>query len=244
MLSSSKIITNSSCLTNRSLTFVLKIFRDIMMQQTSTLSNTTSSKFTGEEHHHILYLIFSSANYLKDPALGQVKSMKYWHHVGRLKYSYGAVKMMLIKKLNNISNMDNLGSTKDLEAIALSLSKIITKMKEIIHLAKEHLYFSNGLPRIYSLLDEPRLTRWLRTIADEDKPERQWSRLVIYLVDEQKLQQQKINIFVAHPNHLSLNLRIHPERTHFKKVDITLVIIPTHWLQHQNALSVTIKMVI
>ena len=142
-------------------------------------------------------------NYLKDPALSLVKSLKDINAIwDRLKFSYGDVKMMLTKKLNQISSMDNLSSTKDHEAIALSLSKIITTLKETIHLAEQHnieqnLYFSDGLTRIYNLLDEPRLSRWLRTIAEEGNPKQQWSRLVTYLEDEQKLQQQRINILEA-----------------------------------------------
>jgi len=87
-------------------------------------------------------------NYLKEPALSLVKSMKDINAIWeRLKFSYGDVKMMLIKKLNQISNMDSLSSTKDQEAIALSLSKLVTLLKEIINLAEQHkiepnLYYS------------------------------------------------------------------------------------------------------
>ena len=139
-------------------------------------------------------------NYLKEPALSLVKSMKdinvIWE---RLKFSYGDVKMMLNKKLNQISNMDSFFSTKDREAIALSLSKLITTLKETIALAEQHnieqnLYYSDGLTRIYNLLDESRLSRWLRSITDEDDPKQIWKKLITYLEGEQKLQQQKINI--------------------------------------------------
>ncbi|XP_066924259.1 uncharacterized protein [Clytia hemisphaerica] len=115
-------------------------------------------------------------NYLKDPALSLVKSIKDIDTIwDRLKFSYGDVKMMLTKKLNQLSSMDSLFNLKDHEAISLSLSKLVVTMKESITLAEQHkiehnLYFSDGLVRIYNLLDESRLSRWLRAIADEDKP--------------------------------------------------------------------------
>lgn len=55
--------------------------------------------------------------------------------------------------------MDLLSKTKGAETLAFSLSKIITALKEMVLLAekhniKQHLYYSDGLHRIYNLLDD------------------------------------------------------------------------------------------
>ena len=107
--------------------------------------------------------------------------------------------MMLTKKLHQISTLDNLSHTKDQQAIALSLSKIVTMLKDTITLAETHnieqnLYYSDGLTRIYNLLDESRLSRWLRSITKVEDQKEIWQKLVTFLEAEQKLKQQKINI--------------------------------------------------
>ena len=139
-------------------------------------------------------------NFLKGPALSMVKSMNDIDDIWKqLKFAYGDVKMMLSKKIKHVASFEPLSKAKNHE-LAHSLSRLITAIKEIIQLAEthsieQHLYYSEGLHHIYSLLDEPTLTRWLRKCSSEDLlPRQQWYRFVKYLEEEQKLQQTKLTV--------------------------------------------------
>ena len=143
-------------------------------------------------------------NYLKEPALSMVKSLKDINQIwAQLKTAYGDVKMLLTKKLNQLSTMDSQSRMKDPESLAHTLSKLVTLLKELVALAEyhnieNHLYFSDGLHRIYSLLNDATLTRWLRIIAgDEIQPKGTWEKFIKFLTDEQKLQQQKLAVRAA-----------------------------------------------
>ncbi|XP_066933763.1 uncharacterized protein [Clytia hemisphaerica] len=139
-------------------------------------------------------------NFLKGPALSMVKSMNDIDNIWKqLKFAYGDVKMMLSKKIKHVASMEPLSKSKNHE-LAHSLSRLITAIKEIIQLAEihgieQHLYYSEGLHHIYSLLGEPTLTRWLRKSTDEDfTPRQSWYHFVKYLEQEQKLQQTKLTV--------------------------------------------------
>eukprot|EP00794_Sanderia_malayensis_P021004 gene21004-23056_t len=97
--------------------------------------------------------------------------------------------------------MEPLVRFKDAEATINTLSKLINLVKELMLLAEthkleQHLYFGDGLQRICCLLGDARLSRWLTSIGDEDlSPKETWKKFSQFREKEQKLQQQKLQIF-------------------------------------------------
>ena len=140
-------------------------------------------------------------NYLKEPAYSLVKSLENIDQIwDRLQFASGDVKTMLSQKLKQLSNMEPIYRCKNPQTLAHSLSKIITLINEMVMLADEHnlepnLYYSDGLHRLYGLLDDSRLSRWLRSIANDTmEPKETWKKFINYLETEQQLQQQKVSI--------------------------------------------------
>ena len=112
-------------------------------------------------------------NLLEGPALSLVRSItdtdEIWE---RLKRSYGDPKFLLKKKLLHLGQINQIWKLKDSEKIVEALSKMINTMKDLEHLACEHniqarLYSGDGLDRVYQLLGDNRVTRWLSTICDD-----------------------------------------------------------------------------
>eukprot|EP00794_Sanderia_malayensis_P000917 gene917-224_t len=99
-------------------------------------------------------------NFLKGPALSMVKSLTDIDEIWKqLQFAYGDVKMLLAKKLKHVSTIDSLSKFNDVNALAHSLSRIITSLNELVHLTEKHRiednhYYSDGLHRVYNLLDE------------------------------------------------------------------------------------------
>ena len=77
---------------------------------------------------------------------------------------------------------------------------MINTMKDLEHLACEHniqarLYSGDGLDRIYQLLGDNRVTRWLSTICDNTYNDQElWSKLTEFLEKELRVQEQKLLI--------------------------------------------------
>ena len=100
---------------------------------------------------------------------------------------------MLSKKLNEIGNNDSLWRLKDPEKIMEGLSKVINAMKDLINLSKQHniqnkLYYGDGLQRIFRLLGDYRVTRWLNEKCEADlEGEELWSALITFLQKEVKV---------------------------------------------------------
>ena len=103
---------------------------------------------------------------------------------------------MLKKKLFEISIFTALWKIKISEKLMEDLSRIINLMKDIMALAVKHntenqLYYSDNIQKIYQLLDENRVTKWLMKISDEDlSDEEQWQKLIQFLEKELRVQQQ------------------------------------------------------
>lgn len=139
-------------------------------------------------------------NFLKGPALTMVRSLTNIDDIWKqLQFAFGDVKLLLTKKLKHVITTEPLYKTKGAE-LAHTLSRLTTTLKEMVQLANEHkiedhLYFSDGLHRIYNPLDEGRLTRWLRRSSEEDySPKQSWHNFIKFLEQEQKLQQTKLTI--------------------------------------------------
>ena len=103
---------------------------------------------------------------------------------------------MLKKKLCRIRKFTALCKIKETERLMEGLSRIINLMKDLTTLAVKHnienqLYYSGSIHKIYQLLGENRVTKWLMKISDEDiSDEEQWRKLMQFLEKELQVQQQ------------------------------------------------------
>ena len=103
---------------------------------------------------------------LEGPALSLVRSITDIDEIWvKLKVSCGDPKLLHLGKINQIWKL------KDSEKVVEALSKMINTMRDLEHLACEcniqaKLYSGDGLDRIYQLLRDNRVTRWLSTICD------------------------------------------------------------------------------
>ena len=137
-------------------------------------------------------------NFLEDPALSLVKSVNDIAQIWiRLKQAYGDSKIMLSKKLAEINNIDVLWKVKTPAKIAEGLSKVINLMKDLMELSKFHnienkLYNGDAIERIYKLLGDSRITRWLSSSCDENLEDAElWNKLIEFLEKDIRVQQQK-----------------------------------------------------
>ena len=140
-------------------------------------------------------------NLLEGSALSLVKQVHDIDEIWiRLKSAYGDAKLLLKKKMSEICKINQLWKMKDPEKVVDTLSKIINIMKDLEHLAEEHkiqskLYYGDGLDRIYQLLGDNRVTRWLSMICEESYDEKElWSQMINFLEKDLKVQQQKVLI--------------------------------------------------
>ena len=140
-------------------------------------------------------------NHLEGSALSLVRSVdnvdEIWQ---RLKSAYGDPKLLLKKKVSEINKISQLSKLKDTERVVAALSQIINTMKDLQRLASEHhiestLYSGDGLGRIYQLLDDNRVTRWLSKLCEETYDDHeQWMKLIELLEKDMKVQQQRMLI--------------------------------------------------
>ena len=140
-------------------------------------------------------------NYLEDPALSLVKSVNNIDEIwARLKRAYGDPKIMLTKKLNEIEQLEFIWRKRSPVKIAEALTKILNVLKDLMHLAKEHrienrLYNSDALDKIYRIIGDERVTKWLVNIYNKDyEGEELWNRLIDHIEKDVNIQQQKILI--------------------------------------------------
>ena len=115
----------------------------------------------------------------------------------RLKKAFGDARIMISRTFGEISSFEVLLRSRDLEKITTGLSKIINTMKDLENLSKQHkieqkLYHGDGLQRIYKLIGEGRITRWLSQNDDvELDEEASWKSLMNFLKKEIRIQQQR-----------------------------------------------------
>ena len=140
-------------------------------------------------------------NHLVGAALSLVQSVdnidETWQ---RLKSAYGDPKLLLKKIFSEINKISQLSKLKDTERVMAALSQIINTVKDSQRLASEHhieskLYSGDGLERIYQLLGDNRVTRWLSKLYEETYDDHeQWVKLIEFLEKDLKVQQQRILI--------------------------------------------------
>ena len=139
-------------------------------------------------------------NFLENPALLLVKDVKDIEEIWkRLKDAYGDYKTMLSKKLAEFNNIEATWKHRNPAKTSEGLSKIINLMKDLMQLSKRHgtenrLFYGDGLERIYKLMGNGRMTRWLGHACDQEGGEEQWNQLIIFLEKELKVCQQKVII--------------------------------------------------
>ena len=152
----------------------------------------SSPKFNGYESKLVIYTFQSQflkthqrttpkrmmvdvlkTNFLEGPALSLVRNITDVDEIWvKLKVSCGDPKLLLKKKLLHLGKINQIWKLKDSEKIVEALSKMINTMRDLEHLACErniqaNLYSGDGLDRIYQLLGDSRVTRWLSTICDD-----------------------------------------------------------------------------
>ena len=69
-------------------------------------------------------------------------------------------------------------------------------MKDLMQLSKRHgienhLYFGDGLEKIYRLMGEGRINRWFSQIDEKKEGEELWLELIKFFEKELKVNQQK-----------------------------------------------------
>ena len=137
-------------------------------------------------------------NYLAEPALTLIKTLDDIDTIWtRLKDTYGDAKVMLSRKLHEISKHD-LIKTTNAEKLTTELGKVINMMLDTGKLAKdhyieEHLYYGDGFTRICHLIGDRRTTKFLGSTCDDDpSPKEMWYKLVTFLEREKKVHQTKM----------------------------------------------------
>ena len=120
--------------------------------------------------------------------------------MGKIKKVIWRPKVALKEKTTSFgSNKSNLETERFREKSGSSEQNDNT-MKDLEHLACEHniqarLCSGDGLDRIYQLLGDNRVTRWLSTICDDTCNDQElWSKLTEFLEKELRVQQQKLLI--------------------------------------------------
>ena len=117
-----------------------------------------------------------------------------------LKGAYGNTKLLLKKKLSQIRYISQLWKIRDQEKLVDALNKIINIVTELYQLAEQHkikwrLYSGDGLVKIYQMMGDSQVTRWLSTICEVEYNDAQtWHDLIEFLDHDLKIQQQKLLI--------------------------------------------------
>ena len=104
------------------------------------------------------------------------------------------------RKSYHRGNNSQLWKIRGQEKLVDALSKIINMMRDLHQLAEQHniksrLYSGHGLERVYQVMGDSWVTRWLSTICEvEYNDEQTWHHLIEFLECDLKVQQQKLLI--------------------------------------------------
>ena len=175
---------------------------------------TFQSKFEkvhlNETPRHLLPDVLKN-NFLLNPALAVVSDLddidKIW---ARLKESFGDAKLMLTKKVNKLNDINLNPRQKDSAKLANGFSKLINAMKDILHLAtthslQSHLFYGDTFDKIYRLMGEGRLRKFLsqESLPEEGLP--LWNELTKFLEKELKVSQKTALVMGAHNSNNNSN---------------------------------------
>ena len=145
-------------------------------------------------------------NFLDDTALSLVKSVGKIEEIWiRLKGAFGDPKVMLGKKLEEISKIRFGWQSKDSEKSIEDLQRMINLITDLMDLSKQHrienaLYYGDGLEKIFKLLGQGRATRWISEACDKElSNEESWKSVKVFLEKELRILQQKM-LFLGKEN--------------------------------------------
>ena len=118
----------------------------------------------------------------------------------RLKDVYGDIKTLLLNKLAELDDIGQISKQREPAKVVDALSKLVHLMKDLVQLAKRHkienkLYYGGGIDKVYHLMGESLLSRWLVIAQVEEEGEDQWVEIIEFLEKELKINQQKVNIY-------------------------------------------------
>ena len=140
-------------------------------------------------------------NYLENSALLLVKHVDDINEIwDRLKAAYGDHNMLLSKKISQLQNIDAAWRFKEPDKVIEALGKVINLMKDLMHLSEQHkieekLYHSDAINKVYQLIGDNRMMRWLSINCDHPtEGSQQWLQLIAFLEKEVKIHQQKLLI--------------------------------------------------
>ena len=122
----------------------------------------------------------------------------------RLKDAYGDSKLLLRKKLSELNSVENTSKARNPSKGIDLLSQLINLMKDLLQLSKRHdienhLFYGDGLDRIYRLMGEGRVSRWFSERDDQETGKSEWLAVIVFLEKELKISQQKAIIFQKTP---------------------------------------------
>ena len=147
-------------------------------------------------------------NFLEGPALLVVNDLQDINEIWKqLKESFRDCKLMLSKKLNLLNSIDLSRKQKDSSKLIDGLSKLVNLMKDLRQLATQHniqshLYYGDTLERIYQMMGEDRMRRWLSQDSIPDDGEPLWTGLIAFLEKELKVCQQTSIMMGKHKEHV------------------------------------------
>ena len=161
-------------------------------------------------------------NHLEGNALALVKNVEDIDEIWqRLKETFGDPKLLLKRKFTEVDSINDLSKIRNPEKVSNSLSKLINVIRDLLKLAADHdiedkLYHGDGLDRIYQLMGDERLTKWLTHISDKNLSiKRTWTSLVAFLESDMRIQHQKILIHKKRDEKSDKDGKSSPHSSHF-----------------------------
>ena len=111
---------------------------------------------------------------------------------------------MLKLKLSELNGIENISKSRDPTKTIDTINQIINLMKDLMrltkkHLIENHLYYGDAINRIYRLMGEARVNRWLSERDDTLFGEPEWLAVIKFLEKDLKICQHKLLIFEKVP---------------------------------------------
>ena len=114
----------------------------------------------------------------------------------RLKEVYGDPKVMLNRKFEEFQKLGSLWKIRDTEKLMDAL-QVVNLMKDLKKLVKDHkiqneLYYGDGLERVFKLLGDRRLEKWIAETCEKKlSKEENWDSVIQLLEREATVLQHK-----------------------------------------------------
>ena len=138
------------------------------------------------------------SNFLEDSPLALVKDIDNINEIWeRLKKAYGDPKLMINRKMEELQKVGVLWKIKNSEKLIDALQKTVNLMKDLMKLSETHkveneLYYGDGLEKIFKILGDRRLEKWIKENCEKNLSRREsWSSVLKSLEKETTILQQK-----------------------------------------------------